>query len=86
MSCEICHGHPNCPVCGSGHTLTETCPDCHGEGCIRYDEDGNDLTREQFNQTPADQRTEERCSTCHGTGIVEAEEYEPEYEPEYQED
>ena len=31
--CEICNGHPNCPVCGEELEMID-CPECDGAGEI----------------------------------------------------
>ena len=34
--CEICKGHPNCPVCGEEVEMIE-CPECDGTGVVPDD-------------------------------------------------
>lgn len=31
MSCDICHGYPNCPVCGYEDDIDIICPECGGD-------------------------------------------------------
>lgn len=40
--CEICNGHPNCPVCGEEVEMIE-CPECDGTGDM-LDDDGDEFT------------------------------------------
>lgn len=40
--CDICNGHPNCPVCGEETEMIE-CPQCDGKGNL-FDDDGDEYT------------------------------------------
>lgn len=71
--CSVCNGYPGCPCCGEGE-LTETCPECNGDGNIFYDtEKETTITKEEFEKLPESQREKETCYKCHGEGelIVE---------------
>lgn len=81
--CEVCHGHPNCPVCGPEPRMMQ-CPDCGGAGYTYYDEDGDKITEAIYNQLPAKQRERIICDRCEGTGEIE-DDYEPDYERDYDE-
>lgn len=57
--CEVCHGHPNCPVCSPEPRMIE-CAACQGQGYVwyRYDLEENretEVTEKEFNALPADE-------------------------------
>lgn len=57
----------------------ETCPDCCGDGRIYYNEDGEDITKNEYLRLSEVEKKLwefEKCSTCDGSGevIKEAEE------------
>ena len=65
MSCDICHGMPNCPCCSDAKDF-ETCERCNGEGWIWEDIngepwDGTGSTADCI-RTP--------CPDCDGKGII----------------
>lgn len=81
MSCSVCHGHPGCPVCNDCEGM-ETCQDCNGTGIISYlNEEGEAVTKEEWEKLPVNSRYTEDCENCDGEGWVTYE-YEPEYEHE----
>lgn len=94
--CDICNGHPGCPVCSPEPRMIE-CAACQGQGFIwhKYDLEANretEVTEEEYNALPVDedeaiekglrfcQGEKETCSVCDGTGEVEDDEL---YEPEW---
>lgn len=94
--CDICHGHPGCPVCSPEPRMRE-CTACQGQGYIwhKYDiiaDRETEVTEEEFNELPVDeedaaerglnccQGDKETCSVCDGTGEIEDEYL---YEPEW---
>lgn len=60
----------NCPICeaevSDSCLCTEPeCTICHNTGWWYFDENGNILTREQYDATPEDERLMENCSQCN---------------------
>lgn len=51
----------------------ETCPDCNGDGGIYFNEDGDEISKAEYEQL-SDEEKElwefEKCSTCDGSGEV----------------
>lgn len=80
--CSVCEGRPGCPCCSTSETILMTCPDCYGKSITYFDENGEEITLEQYNELPECDRFSEICPTCEGTGEKE---YEPDYELEYEE-
>lgn len=78
MSCPVCNGYPGCPCCSPGPHYV-TCPVCNGIGYTYYNEDGDEISEEEYNALPKDCRDKEACEECDGTGEVEYE-YEPDYD------
>jgi len=59
---------------------TEPCEICAGQGFVAYfNNEGEEITREEWEKLPAWEREEDMCTTCDGTGQIQ---YEPEYEHE----
>jgi len=52
---------------------------CNGIGYTYYNEDGDEISEEEYNALPKDCRDKEACEECDGTGEVEYE-YEPDYD------
>ncbi len=71
MSCSECapYGLSSCPMCEVEPVMVK-CDDCHGEGYIYYDDDGNDVAKEEYEKFP-EQYTKEVCCECGGYGEVE---------------
>ena len=65
MSCDICHGHPNCPCCSDSDDF-ETCETCCGDGFVWVNINGElwDGKGNTFDCTKA------TCPDCGGDGIV----------------
>lgn len=79
MSCSICHGYPGCPVC-SQDSATMRCPECQGEGLTAYfNQDGEEITKEKWEQLPGKKRDQDTCPACEGNGVIEFE-YEYDYD------
>lgn len=78
MSCPVCNGLPGCPCCSPEPNMT-TCPACGGAGEIYYNEDGDQITKEQYNALPKGRRDTDRCAECDGTGEIEYE-YQPDWD------
>ncbi len=78
MSCAVCDGHPCCPCCSTGRNMTP-CPECDGIGYTYYDEDGDVITQEEYNQLPPQKTDKEPCNYCEGTGEIEYDN-EPDYD------
>lgn len=78
MSCEVCYGHPGCPICSPEPHLI-TCPVCNGKGYTYYNETGDEITADEYNALPKSKRDKEACEECDGTGEIEYE-YEPDYD------
>lgn len=78
MSCEVCFGHPGCPVCSESAERV-TCEDCNGNGRLYYNSDGIELSPEAARRGEKDDIIEYECSTCKGEGLVLTEEREPDY-------
>ena len=64
--CEFLH----CPICEA--EASDSCPCtepecaiCHNTGWWYFDQDGNILTREQYDATPEDERLMENCNICN---------------------
>jgi RecJ-like exonuclease len=74
IMCSICEGYQSslCPDCsGTWDDRTpEICSVCEGEGCIRFNEDGDDLTEAEYNLLPEDERFCDQCTRCEGTGLI----------------
>lgn len=49
------------------------CPACKGAGEIYYNEDGDQITKAQYDALPKDQRDADKCAECDGTGAIEYE-------------
>jgi len=48
------------------------CPECGGTGYEAYfDEEGNQITEEEYNALPKGKRDREICSCCNGEGEIE---------------
>ncbi len=56
MSCAVCCGHPGCPVCSPEPRMID-CPECGGNGCFTYYEEGEEMMQE--------------CECCQGEGMIE---------------
>lgn len=69
MSCYICHGMPNCPVCAPD-VETEICMSCHGEGMIYFDTDGKEMDYNEWKKLPEDERMSDKCDVCGGEGVL----------------
>lgn len=78
MSCGVCYGHPGCPCCAPEPDLI-TCPVCNGRAYTYYNEDGDEITEDEYAALPKNERDKEACEECDGTGEVEYE-YEPDYD------
>ena len=78
MACSVCYGYPGCPCCADEADMIQ-CPECRGTGLRYYDENGNDITENQYNALPEDERIKEDCEHCDGTGEIE-DDYEPDYD------
>lgn len=78
MSCEVCYGHPGCPICSPAPHLI-TCPVCYGKGFTYYNENGDEITEDEYNTLPKSKRDKEACEECDGTGEIEYD-YEPDYD------
>lgn len=77
--CEVCHGM-GCPCCDP-EPECEVCPACKGEGVIRYDDNGDDVSKKDFDP---EIHFEEECARCCGTGWVEVEPNEKDEDYEYE--
>lgn len=80
--CEVCHGHPNYPVCSPEPRMIE-CAACQGQGYVwyRYDLEEDRETEVTEKGLRYCQGEKETCSVCDGTGEVEDYElYEPEWD------
>lgn len=75
MSCDICHGMPNCPVC-TPEVETEICMRCQGEGMIYFDTDGKEMDYTEWEDLPEDDRMSEKCDVCGGEGVLVINEFE----------
>ena len=49
----------------------QVCPECNGVGYTYYDEDGMEITADEYEQLPHDRRDREACDYCGGAGEVE---------------
>jgi len=79
MSCNICHGHPDCPCCQSEGT-TAPCPTCNGTGYDNYyDATGEEITKERYDTLSPSERMADECVTCDGAGEI-AYEYKLDYD------
>ena len=78
MACNICYGHPGCPVCQKDSHYT-TCPICEGKPATYYDKDGKEIEKPDYDKLPEKEREMELCDHCYGTGEVESE-YTPAFE------
>ena len=77
-SCAVCHGIPGCPCCTPEPDMIQ-CPECNGVGVVYYDEDGNSVTKTQYDALPEDARGFDKCEKCDGEGEIEYE-YEPDWD------
>lgn len=71
MSCSVCNGLPGCPCCSEDRFLP--CEDCHGEGNLYRNEEGEQITLEAYNALPKGEGDYERCPSCGGEGFIEVE-------------
>ncbi len=55
------------------------CPACDGNGYTFYDEDGDEISEDRYNQLAACERDKEPCDYCEGTGEIEYDN-EPDYD------
>ena len=72
MSCGACEDIMSdfCPCCHSAPEPEEVeCTFCHGTGLHYYDENGNDLTFEEWEKLPADEKLCDPCPECKGDKI-----------------
>jgi len=67
-----------CPCC-SPTALMIPCPECNGVGHTFYNEEGEIIKEEEYNQLPHNRRDKEPCDYCEGLGEIE-ENYEPDYD------
>lgn len=82
MSCVVCNGLPGCPSCTPEPTMIP-CPDCGGDGGVFYNEEGDEISRVEYDKLSAEQQEDwefEPCEYCDGDGEIEAEPYEPDYD------
>lgn len=56
-----------------------TCPACDGNGEIYYNENGDRITKAQYDALPKSRRDCDKCAECDGTGEIEFE-YEPDWD------
>ena len=55
------------------------CPECNGVGYAFYNEDGDAISEEEYNQLLPYKRDSEQCDCCEGTGEIEYDN-EPDYD------
>lgn len=79
MSCSVCNGYPGCPCCTPEPKMV-TCPACSGYGQIYYNNDGDNISKDEYDKLPKDQREFDICGECNGFGEVELEYDEPDWD------
>ena len=57
-----------------------TCPACSGYGQIYYNNDGDNISKDEYDKLPKDQREFDICGECNGFGEVELEYDEPDWD------
>lgn len=70
MACSECISYGgNCPCCEEETKMVE-CTECGGTGMIYFDEQGKDVTREEYERNPR-LYSRDNCDNCEGSGEVE---------------
>jgi len=68
--CSECNGmYSGCP-CQHVTPEFEKCTICNGEGKIYMNDDGIQLSKEEWLKLPEDERSWDECFTCDQTGEV----------------
>ena len=49
------------------------CPVCNGKGYTYYNEDGDEISEDEYNALPSDCRGKDPCDECNGEGEIEYE-------------
>jgi len=65
--CSVCNGI-GCPCCWE-EPKTMDCPECEGNGYIIYNDDGDLITEEEYNASPAEY-FKDACDVCNGEGYI----------------
>ena len=65
--CTVCNGI-GCPCCWE-EPKTMNCPECDGNGYIIYNDDGDLITEEEYNASPAEY-FKDACDVCNGEGYI----------------
>ena len=73
--CSVCYGsgHGSCPACQDPYRYTD-CQRCEGTGTIYYDEEGEEIDKETYDNLPPDKRYEDTCPACYGDGYIDTHE------------
>ena len=75
-------GNPQAPW-NQPDAVYENCPDCNGTGGDYYNEDGDVITKADYERLSDEDKvlwTLDKCERCDGCGTIEVESYEPDYD------
>lgn len=75
-------GNPQAPW-NQPDAIYENCPDCNGTGGDYYNEDGDKISKADYERLSDEDKalwTFDKCERCEGLGTIEVEPYEPDYD------
>jgi hypothetical protein len=75
-------GNPQAPW-NQLDAVYENCPDCNGTGGDYYNEDGDVITKADYERLSDEDKvlwTLDKCERCDGCGTIKVESYEPDYD------
>lgn len=66
--CNVCNGHPFCPVCSDDIQVNE-CTHCD-HGTVYLSEFDGEVDFETWSKLKVENRDEDKCERCGGNGLV----------------
>lgn len=74
--------NPNAPW-NQSEAMKETCPDCDGDGGVYYNDNGDELSKSDWERLSDEDKVLwefEKCERCEGIGTIMVEPYEPDWD------